>query len=144
MTFSNGDHDVLEQPEFETIYSEEELLFHALSNPGFFGHHVLAFVWGRRLKPRLPQEEWLHIDRTQMVLNGEYESEDASHRVQALHTRWSEDEFDRHLIQFFREGPQNIHQITLAEALLWCWVHYPKYRNLIAANLLCFTKGTRP
>ena len=57
---------------------------------------------------------------------------------------WSESVFDQHLIRFFLQGPVNIHQITLAEVLVDIWKQYPQYRDLVAANILCFTQNTRP
>ena len=62
----------------------------------------------------------------------------------ALCEDWDESVFDAHLVSFFPNGPTNIHQITLADALLWTWTQYPEHRRLTAANVVCFTKGTRP
>ncbi|MEB3223119.1 MAG: hypothetical protein VKS61_13670, partial [Candidatus Sericytochromatia bacterium] len=44
---------------------------------------------------------------------------------------------------FFLEGPRNVHQITLADALWWVWLHHPEHRGLCLANLTAFTRGTR-
>ena len=57
---------------------------------------------------------------------------------------WTEAELDARLATFFLEGPTNVHQITLADALLWVWNHHPEHRQLCAANVLCFTRGASP
>lgn len=143
-TYANGALDLIEHPKVEAIQSEEELLLNALRQPGFFGHHVLAFVWGTRLKPYLSQSQQDKLNYTQTVLNGGYGYENEPRLLDPLEFDWSEKELNDQLTRFFLEGPKNIHQITLAEALLWCWGQYPQYRRLIAANLLCFTDRVRP
>ena len=142
-TFSRGEGDVIDGPLPERIYTEEEVLFQSLKNPGFFGHHVLAFVWGKRLSPLLSEEQLHRLFHNLMIINGGTR-EDVPALVEPIDTEWDEVEFDEHLIHFLREGPSNIHQLTLSEALMWCWSNYSHHRNRIAANLICFTKGTRP
>ena len=144
VTFSHGDENTVEHSLHEENPSESEIIFQALNNPGFFGHHVLASVWGFRLKPLLEEEQKQLLTQSLITLNGGYGVELASSVIKPIKPIWSEQDFDTHMIRFFLEGPHNIHQITLAEALLWCWVHHPEHRGLVAANLICFTEGTRP
>jgi hypothetical protein len=143
VTFSSGESDVIEGPISERSYSEEEVLLQSLTNPGFFGHHIIAVVWGRRLKPLLDEEQIQRLFHNLMIINGGT-MEDVPSLVKPIDKDWSEAEFDELLITFLRDGPKNLHQLTLSEALLWCWSNYSQYRNMIAANLICFTNGTRP
>lgn len=141
-TYASGDGDRIEHPEPERVQTGDELSLNALCNPGFFGHHVLAFVWGQRLTPWLDDEQLQKLYYSQTVLNVGYGSEAA--QLSPVDHIWSDEELDQRLTNFFLKGPKNIHQITLAEALLWCWDTYPERRGLVAANLLCFTDRVRP
>ncbi|MBM76301.1 MAG: hypothetical protein CMK59_12930 [Proteobacteria bacterium] len=144
VTFAHGDQGVIEHCALgKAPISEAELLPQALCNPGFFGHHILAFVWGNRMRPLLNQEQQEQLSLSQMSLFGAADVQEAS-KVCPLDVEWDDHDFDVHLTEFFRNGPKNIHQITLAEALLWCWSNAQEHRRLIAANLLCFTKATLP
>ena len=64
--------------------------------------------------------------------------------LQPLRESWSEEILDKHLHTFFHEGPTNIHQIILAEALCSTWHQCPAHRALIADNRVSFTQGTIP
>ena len=143
-TYANGELDLIEHPKLEVMHSDDELLWNALRNPGFFGHHVLAFVWGTRLKPWLDNSQQRQLTHTLSVLNNGYSQEEAPNVLEPIDVDWSVEELDAQVIKLFLEGPKNIHQITLVEALLWCWTHYPNYRRLIVANLVCFTDRVRP
>ena len=142
-TYTHGEGDVVEHPPIDKVPSEEEILYHALCNPGFFGHHVLAHVWGTRLKSLLSEDQVQLMHHSQMMLIRGTSLEESATPLQPLDKVWSEEVLDENLTQFFLEGPHNIHQITLAEALVWCWSHYPQYRGLVAANLQCFTDRVR-
>ena len=143
-TYASGEGDRIAVSEIEHVLTEDKLLVQALRNPGFFGHHILAFVWGTRLKPWLDEAQQHKLRYSQTVLSNGYGHETAPQLLTPINQAWSETEFDHHLTHFFLEGPKNIHQITLAEALLWCWTHHQEHRGLVAANLLCFTDRARP
>jgi len=64
--------------------------------------------------------------------------------LEPLAVDWSEADLDAHLTRFFPDGPTNIHQITLAEALVWVWNHHPEMRRRCAANVVCFTRDVSP
>ena len=154
VTFARGEQDLIQTidpsqtikttPSLMHQLSEAEVLVDALTNPGFFGHHVLAFVWGMRLKPMLSEAEHRQLLMNLSLINGEDGRDDPTRQLRAIDERWDDEELDRRLAAFFLHGPTNIHQITLAEALLWCWSHYPDYRGLIAANFACFSEGVSP
>lgn len=144
VTFDERNAWGFEHPEVSELPSEGELLGEALANPGFFGHNVLAHVWTQRLRP------WLDADAYRAALHS-----------LTVQVRWEPfDEVKAHLIPlevpvdaatldarfrtFFLEGPRNIHQVTLADALWWVWCHHPEHRGLVLANLDVFTRGTRP
>ena len=143
-TFSHGHDTTFEHPPIDTVPTHRELLQEALENPGFFGHNVLACVWGHRLKSVLSEEQYEKLRYNLTVLVRWHEFGQPPSRLEGLERTWSEADFDHHLTQFFLSGPQNIHQITLAEALCALWVEWPELSHLIAANLACFTAGTRP
>ena len=56
---------------------------------------------------------------------------------------WSQVQLKSRLETFFLHGQTNVHQITLAEALIWVWWNYPDYRDLAASNIVCFSEMTR-
>ena len=143
-TFAHGNNTVFEHPVIAQVPSEQEILKESLENPGFFGHHVLAFVWSQRIKSSMTDVQYERLLYNLTVLNRWHEFGETPTRLEPLSDRWDDATFDAHLIEFFPRGPTNIHQITLAEALLWSWNEYPDLRSLVAANMVCFTQGTRP
>ena len=143
-TFAQGNNTVFEHPDIDAVPPESEILEEALQNPGFFGHNVLAFVWGQRLKSIMTTKQYQNTLHNLTVLNRWQEFGKAPVLLDPISDDWDEQALDDHLIEFFLKGPTNIHQITLAEALLWTWENHPGFRKMIAANILCFTRGTQP
>ena len=78
------------------------------------------------------------------VLNRWHAYDEEPKTVSPYNKVWSEEALDEHFRSFFLEGPTNIHQITLADALLSTWNNYPQLRSFCAANILCFTAGASP
>ncbi|MEE2779824.1 MAG: hypothetical protein VYE15_04815 [Myxococcota bacterium] len=140
VTFAGRNETVVELTETDEVPSEAALLEEALRNPGFFGHNVLACVWAQRLKPKMTGEQYQVALRNLARLVRPA----ADIQVAPCEDDWSEAELDERFVSFFLDGPTNIHQITLADALLWVWKSHPEYRRLCAGNVLCFTQGARP
>lgn len=143
-TFAHGNARVFDHPAIDEVPPDSEILNEALHNPGFFGHHVLAFVWAQRVRSVMTDEQCETTRYNLTVLNRWHQFGHPPTRLEPLSVDWDEGALDEHLTAFFLDGPTNIHQITLAEALLWVWNEYPACRRLVAANLACFTQGTRP
>jgi hypothetical protein len=142
VTFSHGESEMIDSTITERSYTEEEVLLQSLKNPGFFGHQVKAIVWGTRLKPPLNEQQIQHLFRNLRIINGGC-ADEVPTLVKPVDKDWSEVEFDDHLITFLRYASKSIHQLTLSEALSWCWSNFSQYRKLITVNLICFTNGTR-
>ena len=143
-TFAQGNDTVFEHPQVDDLPTEAELLEEALRKPGFFGHNVLAYIWAQRIKTLMTPEQHKTIRYNLTVLMRWHEFGEAHKTLEPLSTDWTESTFDEHLIAYFPKGPTNIHQITLADALLTVWNQHPEHRRLVAANILCFTKGPTP
>ncbi len=143
-TFHSGNDTTFEHPPIDIVPSETEILTEALTNPGFFGHNVLAFVWAKRLKPLMTDEQYNTAMRSLTVMNRWSPFGKPPAVLEPLAVDWSEEDLDVHLTRFFPDGPTNIHQITLAEALVWVWNHHPEMRRRCAANVVCFTRDVRP
>jgi len=143
-TFDGRNDDVFEHPEIDTPLAESEILKEALTNPGFFGHNVLAFVWSQRIKAIMSPEQYVSSLYNLTVMNRWQTDAKPPTLVTPCEEEWSDETLEKRLLPFFLEGPTNIHQITLADALLWAWEHFPEHRQLCAANILCFTRGARP
>ena len=143
-TFHSGKETVFEHPEIDEVPPEDAILKEALINPGFFGHNILAFVWTQRIKPMMTDEQYQSALYSLTVMNRWHEFGEPPILL-APHTEtWDDATLDEHFKRYFLDGPTNIHQITLADALMWVWNHAPEYRNHCAANVLCFTEGTSP
>jgi hypothetical protein len=135
---------VFEHPTIDEVPPERALLEEALRNPGFFGHHVLAYVWTQRLRAVMTADEYRTALHNLTVLVRWVSFEGDGVRVSPLAAPVYEPDLDEGVRTFFLAGPRNIHQVTLADALSWVWWHHPEHRGLVAANLAVFTKGTRP
>ena len=142
-TFSHNNDTVFEHPVIHEVPPEVDLLKEALQNPGFFGHNVIALVWTLRIKPMLTEEQFKTALKNLTILVRWHEFGRAPKALEPVSLEWSETDFEAHQIKFFLEGPVNVHQITLADVLLWVWQAYPEHRGLVAANLCGFTQGTR-
>ncbi len=143
-TFHSGHDTTFDHPEIDTLPSESELVEEVLTNPAFFGHNVLAFVWCQRLRPLLSPEQREQALRNVTVMTRWHSFGDPPADLAPLDEDWSDEEVDRRFAHYFHEGPTNTHQITLADALLWVWNHYPQHRRRVAANIVCFSKGVSP
>ncbi len=143
-TFAQGNATVFDHPTIDEVPPDPEILKEALHHPGFFGHHVLAFVWAQRIRSIMTDEQYETARYNLTVLNRWHQFGRAPIRLEPLSVDWDEQVLDEHLTTYFLDGPTNIHQITLAEALLWVWNEYPDYRRIVAANVVCFTKATSP
>ena len=143
-TFAQGNATVFDHPTIEEVPSDAEILKEALHSPSFFGHHVLAFVWSQRIRSIMTDEQYETTRYNLTVLNRWHQSGRVPTRLEPLSVDWDDKTLDEHLTAYFLDGPTNIHQITLAEALLWVWNEYPACRRLVAANIVCFTQGTQP
>ncbi len=143
-TFHGANDPTFPHPEIHEVPREEDILEEALRNPGFFGHNVLACVWTRRLQALMSdaQVETSYYNLT--VMNRWEPDGQAPAALRPLNATWGEQDLDEHLTRFFLEGPTNIHQVTLAEALVSVWSAYPNLRPLCATNLLGFTRGVQP
>lgn len=144
VTFDARNAWVFDHPDIPSIPFEADLLAEALANPGFFGHNVLAYVWTQRLRPLLDADSYraaLHSLTVQVrwLPDGEVKAQ-----LAPLEEDVDAAELDARFRTFFLEGPRNIHQVTLADALWWVWRHHPEHRGLCLANLAVFTRGTRP
>lgn len=143
-TFAHGNDTVFEHPNIDAVPTEDELLIEALQNPGFFGHNVLAYVWSLRLKSIMTDEQRQAMLHNLTILFRWHEFGREPSKLSPLAEDWDASVFDQHFEAYFLDGPTNIHQITLADALLWVWNHHPEHRRLVAANVASFTKDTRP
>ena len=143
-TFAQGNDTVFEHPQIQSTPPESEILLEALHNPAFFGHNILAVVWNRRLKSLMTPEQYETSLYNLTVLNRWHQFGKPPAHLEALQEDWDEATFDAHLTAYFPNGPTNIHQITLAEALLWVWNHHPETRRLVAANVVCFSERSGP
>lgn len=143
-TFDSGNDTVFDHPPIDATPSETEILHEALSNPGFFGHNVLAFVWSQRIKSIMDEGQYKASLYNLTVMNRWHSFGEAPKQVNPLDKDWTESILDERFERYFADGPTNIHQITLADALLWVWNHHPEHRRLCAANILCFTNGVSP
>jgi len=143
-TFAQGNATVFDHPTIDEVPPDPEILKEALHSPSFFGHHVLAFVWAQRIRSIMTDEQYETTRYNLTVLNRWHQFGRVPTRLEPLSVDWDDKTLDEHLTAYFLDGPTNIHQITLAEALLWVWNEYPAYRRLVAANVVCFTQGTAP
>ena len=143
-TYDGRNDTVFKHPAIDEIPAESAILEEALINPGFFGHNILAFVWSQRIKPIMNAQQHEAALYNLTVMTRWHPFGQVPNVVTPCEDEWTEEVLDEHLIEFFPKGPSNIHQITLADALLWVWNHFPEYRRLCAANVLCFTNGVRP
>lgn len=144
VTFDQRNAWVFEHPKIDQVPTERDLLREALENPGFFGHNVLAYVWVRRLRDLMTPDEHRKALYNLTVLVRWVSFDGAGVRVEPLPCPDDERDFEDRVKTFFAEGPRNIHQVTLADALSWVWRHHPEYRGHCAANLATFTRATRP
>jgi hypothetical protein len=143
-TYEGHNDSVFKHPAIDETPAESAILEEALINPEFFGHNILVFVWSQRIKPMMNAQQYEAALYNLTVMTRWHPFGQAPYVVTPCEEEWTEKALDEHLIEFFSKGPSNIHQITLADALLWVWNHFPEYRRLCAANVLCFTHGVRP
>ena len=144
VTFEGRNNIVFEHPQIQSIPIESKLLEEALRNPGFFGHHVLAFIWTRRLRSVITNTQYQTAMRNLTMLVRWHPDGEKIGNLQPISENVSEKELEERFQIFFNKGPRNVHQITLADALLSVWRNHPEHRGLCLANLAAFTVATRP
>ncbi len=143
VTFAGYKEPEGEPLQVDNVPSRSELVGEALTYPGFFGHNVIAVVWAQRISSVLrPMQSRRMMHNLSLLTRPAPDS--SAKTLSPLQSTWTGEELDSELTQFFLDGPENIHQITLADALLWVWGNHPEHQALCAANLVCFTQGTRP
>ena len=143
-TFAHNNDTVFEHPQIDQVPDAKEILKEALHNPNFFGHNILACIWAERIKHLLNSEQYQKMLYNLTVLVRWHEFGEPPNILPVTSHSWNESDLDKALIDFFHQGPKNIHQITLAEVLVSTWNTYPEYRDEVASNIICFTQGTQP
>lgn len=112
----------LEQPP-----DERSLLSAVLESPGYYGHHLLTYVWARR------HADWLGapaVAAAYAAVLGDcervYEDPEDDHKVgtalvEAQPVQPDEDTLERALRGFLLGARPNVHLLTLADGVVWLW-----------------------
>ena len=133
-TFGYNSHPVVSKTQ-NYLISDEVLLQECLTQPSFFGHNLITLAWLIRFEAKIPFK-FLHQLKMNLHIQATTPLED------------EEDEIDQALFQLClaEENPQfmksihelifgvckNLHQVTMADALLFLQQRFPEYTQKLS------------
>lgn len=103
--------------------TEEAVLRAAFRRPGFFGHQILALVWARRFQRDLGPEGYRRVLRHVAEMSYWLIPERNRFALEPHDGPLREADFEEAIRRLAFEGPENIHRVTLADALTNVWDH---------------------
>lgn len=132
-TFSDYDkksHLVLPQLDPEIKLSINFLLHAAFKRPGFFGHHLITLAWiiryESKISPSLLEKFLFHL-HLQIKLPFDDPNDEIDLNIYQQAQGGDKNKFNQKIKALIWSYCQNLHQITLADALVFLQLKFPEY-----------------
>jgi len=125
--------------------TEETVLEAAFRRPGYFGHQILAFVWARRFARDLGADGYVRVLSHLEAMSRWRIPEKNVFTIESADESLDEARFAEAVRRLAFHGPENIHRVTLADALVDVWdsAHDDRIRALSLSAARHFARSPR-
>ncbi|WP_028115118.1 hypothetical protein [Ferrimonas senticii] len=114
----------------------DKVLDSCIEQPGFFGHNLITLCWLLRSRTKIGKDIFYRI-LVHVYEQSKWDFDDPEDKIdhlflQGCNSVSTENEFENIISSLINDQNKNIHQITLADSLVYLWSLYPDKRENIS------------